>query len=625
MPEDEPPFIAHERKYSLKELVKHAQEERKSSNIGREKLDILEIDHLFKGKLKKKRTPRSDNKTFFELLQVMDPGVPQENRRLVEEYFESGAISGVEEAVMKGVISKKNAGELWANTIGVAYLDPLQSVVTDEALALIPEEIARKARVLPLYYLNGVLTIATSEPANAELIKRIKFITGKSISAVFSFPSDLRDAIGVHYSSGEDVTSFIMKFQEQNKGLLESVSEVELEDLAESEMISNIVEAIIHFGIKEGASDIHLEPLEVFSRVRFRVDGRLREILTISKSIHPAITSRLKILSRLNIAENRFPQDGRFDMPLGMSKAEFRISCIPSIYGQKVVIRILGSTGRKGSIMSLDDMLISQNILKPYRRVVRNSSGIIFVTGPTGSGKTTTLYATLQELNNPDVNISTIEDPVEIVLPGLTQSQVNHNISLNFPLMLRSLLRQDPDIMLVGEIRDLETAKIAAEAALTGHLVFATLHTNNAIQAVIRLMEIGLEPYMVAPSVNAVLSQRLAGRLDDKHKEAYKPEQEVLDTYFYDHEDMESIFYRPSKDVVGTHRAYKGRVALHELVMVSDEFRSLISQRSGTHELAAEAAKVGYRPLRYDGLKKALMGLTTLEEVERVTPQEWGH
>jgi len=623
MPEDEQSYVAHERRYSLVELQDHASEERKNSNIGREKMDLLEIGHLFKKKLKKKREPRKESKTFFELLQVMDPGVPLENRKLVEQYFESGSIGGVEEAVLKGVISKRHAGELWANSLGVAYIDALQSVVTEEALSLIPEEIARKARVLPLYFLNDVLTIATSDPGSTELLKRIQFITGKQVSPVFSFPSDLRDGIEVHYSSGEDVTSFILKFQEENQGLLDSLNEVELEDLAESEMISRIVEAILHFGIKESASDIHIEPMEVFSRVRFRVDGRLREILTLSKSIHPAISSRLKILSRLNIAENRFPQDGRFDMPLGMSKAEFRISFIPTQYGQKVVIRILGSTGRKG-IISLDDMLISQNILRPFRRVIRNPNGIIFVTGPTGSGKTTTLYATLQELNTPEVNISTIEDPVEIVLPGLTQSQVNHNISLNFPILLRSLLRQDPDIILVGEIRDLETAKIAAEAALTGHLVFATLHTNNAIQAVVRLTEIGLEPYMVAPSINAVMAQRLAGRLDDKHKEAFQPSEEVLDNYFHDHEKVDSIFYRPTSDVHGTHRAYKGRIALHELVVVSDELRSLISSRAGNREMSQAAADVGYKPLRFDGLKKALMGLTTLEEVERVTPQEWG-
>jgi type IV pilus assembly protein PilB len=274
--------------------------------------------------------------------------------------------------------------------------------------------------------------------------------------------------------------------------------------------------------------------------------------------------------------------------------------------------------------MSLDDMLVSHNVLKPWRKIIRNPNGIVFVTGPTGSGKTTTLYATLAELNTPEVNISTIEDPIEISLEGLTQSQVNHTIDLGFPDLLRSLLRQDPDIILVGEIRDLETAKIATEAALTGHLVFATLHTNNAVQAVTRLLEIGIEPYMVAPSINAVLAQRLCARLDDDNKEAYRPTKEQLSEFFQFEGGFDDLLlYRPTAQVAGTVQAYKGRVAIHELVTVSDEVRALISERATVLAISRAAEKVGYKTLRYDAIKKALLGLTTLEEVSRNTPQEW--
>ena len=530
---------------------------------------------------------------------------------------------GVEDAVLKGLIGKRQAGELWANKLSVAYLDPIQSVITDGALSLIPEEIARKAGVLPLYFLNNVLAFSTSDPQNEELIRRLKFISGHEISPIFGFPSEIKDALEIHYSSEEDVGTFIKRFQEQHKGVLEDLDELELEHLAESQLLANIFDSIMHFGIKEGASDIHLEPMETKCRVRFLIDGRLREILSFNKSIHPAMASRIKILCKLDFAGKRFPQDGRFEMPLGMLKAEFRVSFIPASYGSKIVIRILGSTGRKGA-MTLDDMLVSSNVLKPWRRLIRNPNGIVFVTGPTGSGRTTTLYASLQELNSPEVNISTIEDPIEISLDGLTQSQVNHSIDLGFPDLLRSLLRQDPDIILVGEIRDLETAKIATEAALTGHLVFATLHTNNAVQAATRLLEIGIEPYMVAPSITAVLAQRLCARLDDANKEAYQPAEEVLSGIFENLEGAEDLLlYRLTANVAGTPKTYKGRVAIHELVRVTDEIRTLISNGDSAEKLAIAAYKIGYRTLRFDAIKKALLGLTSIEEVERNTPQEW--
>ncbi|MDA1065371.1 MAG: GspE/PulE family protein [Verrucomicrobia bacterium] len=609
--------------YNLKELRKNAEYERENNVIGKERIDRLEIEQLFKNKLKKRAIQTKEKKPFEELINIVDPAIPEEHRIIIKEYLDADSLRGVEDAVLKGLIGKRQAGELWANKIGVAYLDPIQSVITDDALSLIPEEIARKAGVLPLYLLNNVLTISTSNPRNEELNRRLKFISGHNISPIFAFPSEIKDAIEIHYASEEDVSTIIKRFQEQNKGVLEDLDELEIGHLAESEMLANIVDSIMHFGIKEGASDIHIEPMETKCRVRFRIDGRLREILSFNKSIHPAMASRIKILCKLDISEKRFPQDGRFEMPLGMVKAEFRVSFIPASYGSKIVIRILGSTGQKGA-MTLDDMLVSGIVLKPWRRLIRSPNGIVFVTGPTGSGKTTTLYASLQELNSPEVNISTIEDPIEISLDGLTQSQVNHSIALGFPDLLRSLLRQDPDIILVGEIRDLETAKIATEAALTGHLVFATLHTNNAVQAVTRLVEIGIEPYMVAPSITAVLAQRLCARLDDANKEAYIPSEELLSGIFENPEFAKDLLlYRPTPNVTGTPQAYKGRVAIHELVTVTDEIRALISNRASAEELAVAAYKIGYRTLRFDALKKALLGLTSIDEVERITPQEF--
>jgi type II secretory ATPase GspE/PulE/Tfp pilus assembly ATPase PilB-like protein len=303
--------------------------------------------------------------------------------------------------------------------------------------------------------------------------------------------------------------------------------------------------------------------------------------------------------------------------------ANFRVSTIPSAYGEKAVVRILAMTGKK-SMITLDKMLMSQTILQPFRRLIQNPNGIVFVTGPTGSGKTTTLYAALHEINTPDMNISTIEDPIEIQLSGVTQSQVNSNIDLKFATILRALMRQDPDVILIGEIRDLETAKIAMEAALTGHIVFATLHTNTAPQAIVRLLEIGVEAYMVAPSVIGVLAQRLGARICESCKESYSPSRETLLKYFKEEDLIEDVqFYRGRGCPACRHTGYKGRVAFHELVLITEEIRQLISDGRSAQEINRAAAKVGYKPLRYDGLKKVLLGLTTIEEIEQNTSFEW--
>jgi type IV pilus assembly protein PilB len=395
-----------------------------------------------------------------------------------------------------------------------------------------------------------------------------------------------------------------------------------LASLAENNALIQILDEIIYFAIRERATDIHVEPQETHCRIRFRIDGNLREILTYSRKLHRALLSRVKILCNLNIAETRFPQDGRFSMPVGSSLANFRVSTLPSAYGEKAVVRILAMTGKK-SMVTLDKMMMSQAILQPFKRVIQSPSGIIFVTGPTGSGKTTSLYSALHEINKPDINIATIEDPVEIQLPGVTQSQVNPNIDLKFSTILRALMRQDPDVILIGEIRDLETAKIATEAALTGHIVFATLHTNNAPQAIVRLIEIGVEPYMVAPSMIAVLAQRLAARICEACKEAYYPSRDVLRKYFHDEGLTDVPFYRGRGCPACRHTGYKGRIAFHELVLITEEVRTLISERRSVQEITRAAAKVGYKPLRYDGLKKVLLGLTTIEEIDQTTSFEW--
>lgn len=521
------------------------------------------------------------------------------------------------------VMSKERACRIWGDTIEISYVDPLSSIVTDEALKLIPREIAEKGGVIGLYLLEGVLTVAMSEPSDQQLIARLEAITQYKVSPVFALPLEIQDAVAIHYSSAKDFEQSMENFEKTQRRLLENLSTDDLEALGKNSSVTNITNALLFFAISERASDIHLEPLEETSRVRMRVDGKLQEYFEVSLPVLRAVTARLKVICKANLSETRFPQDGRCELPVGVGKADFRVNFLPTVRGQKVVVRILAGAGQK-TLVTLDKMLVSQTILKPARRLLASPNGIFFVTGPTGSGKTTTLYAALQELNDGLKNISTIEDPVEISVEGVNQSQVNSHIDLNFALLLRALLRQDPDIILLGEIRDKETAKIAVEAALTGHLVLSTLHTNSAIQAITRLIEIGVEPYMVAPSVLGVMAQRLAARICEKCREPYFPSKSVLERYFRDiPTDREIPFYQGKGCESCRGGGYRGRVAFHELLLVSDKVRSLITQNAGIRELTMAASELGYKPLRYDGLKKVLLGLTTPEEIDRHCGLEW--
>ncbi len=519
------------------------------------------------------------------------------------------------------ILPKDDACQLWGDSLGVAYVDPFASVVTEDAIDRIPLEIAKKTKAMGLYIVNGVLTAAMAKPTDPDLVKRLSQIVQMPVSPVFSLQREIEDAITIHYSSEKNLEENLAELE--RSGLFDDAELIgdKLAAFADSNSLTQLLDEIIFFALRERATDIHIEAQEMQSRIRFRIDGMLREVITYSRKLHRALISRIKILCQLNISESRFPQDGRFSMPIGSQTANFRISTIPSHFGEKAVIRILAMTGKR-TMVTLDKMMMSQSVLLPFRRLIQNPNGIIFVTGPTGSGKTTTLYAALHEINTPAMNISTIEDPIEIQLAGVTQSQVNSHIDLKFSTVLRALMRQDPDAILIGEIRDTETAKIATEAALTGHIVFATLHTNTAAQAITRLIEIGVEPYMVAPSVIGVLAQRLAARICENCKEAYYPSRDVLLKYFKEEGLTDVPFFRGRGCTKCRGTGYKGRVAFHELVLITEEIRTLISENRSAQEITKAAAKVGFKPLRYDGLKKVLLGLTTIEEIEQNTSIE---
>ena len=565
--------------------------------------------------------PNENHKLFLERIGRIPRFDHHKEVAALAERFE-----GVElvEAIINGkILPKEDACRYWADSIEVAYVDPFASVIADEAIACVPAEIATKTQAIGLYVLGGVLTAAMADPADAALVRRLSQIAQMPVSPVFALPREINDAIAIHYCTEKGLEESLDELERSNLFDQPDIAADKLVALVENDALVQILDEVIYFAMRERASDIHVEALEQQCRVRFRVDGKLREILTYSRKLHRVLISRIKILCNLNITETRFPQDGRFTMPVGSQTANFRVSTIPSAYGEKAVIRILAMIGKR-TMMTLGDMMISQPILQPFRRLMDNPNGIIFVTGPTGSGKTTTLYAGLHEINKPDTNISTIEDPIEIQLPGINQSQVNLPIDLKFATILRSLMRQDPDVILVGEIRDLETAKIATEAALTGHLVLATLHTNTAPQAIVRLMEIGVEPYMVAPAVIGVLAQRLVARICENCKEAYYPTRETLQRYFVDEGLTDEVpFFRGRGCPACRYTGYKGRIAFHELILVTEEVRTLISEGRSVQEISRAAAKVGYKPLRYDALKKVLLGLTTIDEVEANTSFEW--
>jgi type II secretory ATPase GspE/PulE/Tfp pilus assembly ATPase PilB-like protein len=565
--------------------------------------------------------PNPRNSKFIDLvLDLPNFDYPREMRQLLSEHPDG--VDLLTSIIDQKLLPKDEACRLWADAMGLAYVDPFVSVITEEAVARIPAEIARKVKCVGLYVFAGTLTVAMASPDEADVVRRVGNIAQIPISPVFALPREIEDAIAIHYSNEQTLEQSLAGLERASIFDQGDLSNDKLAMVADSESIVAFVDEIIYYALRERATDIHIEPQETLARVRFRVDGNLREMLTYSRKLHRAFISRLKIISNLNIAEARFPQDGRFSMSIGAQTANFRFSCIPSQYGEKAVIRILAFSGKR-TMLTLDKMAVSQNVMRPFKRLIKNPNGIIFVTGPTGSGKTTTLYAALHEINAPSLNISTIEDPVEIQLQGVTQTQVNHHIDLKFSTILRALLRQDPDVILIGEIRDLETAKIATEAALTGHLVFATLHTNTAAQAIVRLMEIGVEPYMVAPSVLGVLAQRLAARICENCKEPYQPSRDILCKYFQEEGLTDVPFYRGKGCSVCRGTGYKGRVAIHELIVITEEIRTMISEKRSSQDITRAAAKVGYRSLRYDGLKKVLMGLTTIDEIEQNTSFEW--
>ncbi len=517
---------------------------------------------------------------------------------------------------------KDALGKTWGDSIGFTYVNPEMTAIDPEAVSQIPREFAEINRIVPLYAFGGTLSLAAANPGDKALEELVINKFNVNPSFVFSFPEEIADTIAVAYQSSKTLQGIATELNAESKTSAahpeQILSAQDLAQQANSNSIVEFVNGLILLAMNEMASDIHIEPDELSLRIRFRIDGTLQEKFILDKSVVLSLVSRLKLMAGCNIAERRLPQDGRIKFVLARRKVDIRFSAVPTLYGEKAVLRLLGSTFLRG-IPNITDMDFSATISDAIKSVARAPNGVFFITGPTGSGKTTTLYSILKYINTPGINIMTVEDPVEYRLPGINQVQVNTSIDLDFANVLRAFLRQDPNVILIGEIRDIESARIASQAALTGHLVFATMHTNNALQAVNRMIDIGVEPFLVAPSLIALMAQRLVRRICSHCIEKYPAPKSVLDDNF-EWDGVTEVFFSRGKGCARCHgTGFLGRIALHELFILNSATREKIAQNASILDVEEIALKSGFKPLRYDGLKKVLRGLTTIEEVDRVT------
>ncbi len=460
--------------------------------------------------------------------------------------------------------------------------------------------------------------IAVNDPSNFNAIDDLASILAlDNYRLVLSTKQAILAAINLSFDLGQDSAEQLVQDMEDESaiiGELEDTADL-LEDTSDAPIIK-LVNHILSQSIKARASDIHIEPYQDSFKVRYRVDGILYDLLSPPKWIQPALTSRIKVMAKLNIAEKRLPQDGRFEVKIGQQMIDVRTSTLPTSFGERVVMRLLN---KSSSVFELTEVGLSPSLLNQVEELVKAPNGIILVTGPTGSGKTTTLYSVLSSINKPDINIITIEDPVEYQLKGISQIQVNPKIDLTFSRGLRSIVRQDPDVILVGEIRDKETAEIAIQSALTGHLVFSTLHTNDSASAITRLVDIGVEPFLISSAVMAVIAQRLVRVLCDHCKEAYKPDMAVQKLGIRPDRLRKYTFYRAKGCDECFHTGYRGRIGIFEIMFMGYKLKTLIQRTYDSFQIKQEALKLGLVTLRRDGIDKVLRGITTIEEVVRVT------
>jgi type IV pilus assembly protein PilB len=523
----------------------------------------------------------------------------------------------VSDLLERGVISQTQLASARAAQAGLPFVELLDYPVDANAVSQVPAALCRRYEILPIGNAGGYLILAMADPGNVFAIDDVRALTGSQVKCVVAERSDLRAAIDRYHRADDELSSLSTEL-EQEAGGSDLVRAADMSEPKEDDApIVRFVNLLISQGIQDHASDIHIEPAEYDLGVRYRIDGVMHEMQRAPKNIQNGVISRLKIMADIDIAERRRPQDGRMSVSHGGRKIDLRVATLPTVWGEKVVMRILDTNA---STMAIEDLAMLPDNLRSYRTSYTKPYGMILVTGPTGSGKSTTLYTTLHEVARPEINVITVEDPVEYRMPGINQVQVNPKAGLTFASALRSILRSDPDVVLLGEIRDQETAQIAIEASLTGHLVLSTLHTNDAPSAVTRLTEMDIEPFLVGSALDCVVAQRLARRLCDRCRVPYQPELSELATLQVgaEHAALYGPLFKPGGCQTCSNTGYRGRIALHEVMTVTEEIERLAVARASSTEIGKVAIAQGMSTLRQDGWAKAQAGLTSIEEILRV-------
>lgn len=532
----------------------------------------------------------------------------------------------VQELVRLGFTTEEQLTQFLAKQFGIERIQLLDFDIPDSVFNLIPAELVQKHQLVPLKLIGSTLTVAMTDPTNLIAINEVKFITGYGVKVALASASEIKKVLEKRFGS-VSYDDVLKKFGGSEMEVIRDEEEINLQELQEATNeapVVTLVNAILADAAKRRASDIHIEPYEKVFRIRFRVDGVLQEIMTPPPKLKNALISRLKVMSNLDIAERRLTQDGRIKLKMGGNQElDIRVSVLPTLFGEKIVMRLLDKSNLQLDMAKLG---FDPGALKDFKEAIYKPYGMILITGPTGSGKSTTLYSALSELNKPDVNISTAEDPVEYNLMGINQVQVRDEIGLNFAACLRSFLRQDPDIIMVGEIRDLETAQIGVKAALTGHLVLSTLHTNDAPSTVDRLINMGLEPFLLTSSINLIVAQRLVRKICAGCKVPVEVSPDALVNIGVDPAEVSMGFptFKGKGCPACTQTGYKGRVALYEVMVLHEPLKELIIRGASAADLKREAVKLGMSTLRMSAIKKVREGLTTIEETVRVTDSDKG-
>lgn len=522
-----------------------------------------------------------------------------------------------------GFASEEKLFGVLSRQLGIPYLKLKNVVIDPEVIKKVSAKFTSHYKIIPLELRDNTLLVAMTDPLDVRILDDMRLLLGFEVKGVLVSETEIQEAIHKYYGVGaETVEKIISEKSSAEKMEMESQNIEDLEVMAEDASIVKFVNQILTEAIKDRATDIHLEPFQNELRIRYRIDGLLYDINVPEtiRYLHPAIVSRIKIMAKLNIAERRLPQDGRIKIKVIDQELDLRVSVMPTVFGESVQIRILSSA----SFLELSKIGLSADDLRIIEQVIKKPHGIIFVTGPTGSGKSTTLYACLAHINSTKTKIITIEDPVEYQLRGINQLQVNSQIGFTFAIALRHMLRHDPDVMMVGEVRDYETAEIAIRSALTGHLVFSTLHTNDASGAVTRLLDMGVEPFLVSSSLECLIAQRLVRIICPNCKQKIPLKEEIILKYFKDIKfDLDKTEIYDAKGCESCRwTGYKGRTAIHEVLVVTESIREMIINKASSQQIKQKAVAQGMRTLRQDGLLKVIKGVTTISEVLRVTQIE---